>query len=184
VSYLVPTLSSLRELVVPDQSVLEIVIRISVVYLFLFFMLRFVLKREAAVLGVSDLLFIVLLADGVQNGMAGDYNSVTDALFVGATLIFWVYTLDYLGYRFPFVQRLTKPPPLRLIRHGRLDRKAARRELLTLDEIMAQLRAQGISRIEDVEEAYMEPTGEITAIPREGVHVGHGRRKPRKPLMG
>lgn len=180
-SYVFPSAESVRDMLVPDLALLEVVIRVSAVYLILFFVLRFVLKRELAALGVSDLLLVVLLADGVQNGMSGDYTSISDAIAIGLTLVFWNYALDYLGYRFPRIQRVVKPPPLELIRNGRLDRRAARRELLTHDEIMAQLRAQGLSRIEDVEVAYMEATGEITAVPKQGSAPAGGKGKRRKP---
>src|SRR5690606_38980815 len=45
-----------------EISVLEIVVRGTVMYLVLFAMLRFVLKREAGELGMPDVLLVVLLA--------------------------------------------------------------------------------------------------------------------------
>jgi uncharacterized membrane protein YcaP (DUF421 family) len=184
VGYILPDRASLESLLVPDLALLEVFIRTSVVYLFLFFLLRGLVKREAAGIGVADILLLVLLADGVQNGLAGDYTSVTDALVVGTTLVLWSYALNYLSYRFPLVERLVKPQPVVLIRNGRLNRQAARQELLTHDEILAQIRAQGIERIEDVKLAFVEPTGEITAIPREGAAAGDGRRHTRTPGAG
>ncbi|HEY8490850.1 MAG TPA: YetF domain-containing protein [Dehalococcoidia bacterium] len=164
--YLIPDRASLEALVVPDLSLLEVVLRTSAVYLFLFFLLRGLVKRETAGIGVADILLLVLLADGVQNGLSGTYTSVTDSLAVAVTLILWSYALNYLSYRFPLVERLVKPAPVVLIRNGRLNHRAARQELLTHEEIMAHLRTQGIERIEDVKVAYVEPTGEITAVPR------------------
>jgi uncharacterized membrane protein YcaP (DUF421 family) len=71
-------------------------VRGSTVYLTLFFLLRIVLRRESGGMGITDLLVIVLLADAVQNAMAGDYHSVPDGLLLGATLIFWSFALDWL----------------------------------------------------------------------------------------
>ena len=42
---------------------LEIVVRGTVMYLALFAMLRFILRRETGSLGITDLLVIVLIAD-------------------------------------------------------------------------------------------------------------------------
>ena len=39
-------------------------------YLALYFLLRFVLKRQAGALGVADVLVLVLIADAAQNAMA------------------------------------------------------------------------------------------------------------------
>lgn len=68
---------------------LEIFIRGSAVYLLLFLILRIVLKRESATLGVTDLLVVVLLADAAQNAMADDYNSITDGILLVMVIIFW-----------------------------------------------------------------------------------------------
>ncbi|HEU5328903.1 MAG: DUF421 domain-containing protein, partial [Thermomicrobiales bacterium] len=63
-----------------DTPVLEIFIRITIVYLFLVLLLRITLKRQTGGMSMRDLLVLVLIADAVQNGMAGQYTSVSDAL--------------------------------------------------------------------------------------------------------
>jgi uncharacterized membrane protein YcaP (DUF421 family) len=57
-----------RSVFVPTVSVTEIFLRGTVVYIFLFFILR-LLRREAGALGISDLLLVVLIADAAQNAM-------------------------------------------------------------------------------------------------------------------
>jgi uncharacterized membrane protein YcaP (DUF421 family) len=52
--------------------------------------------------------------------------------------------------------------------------------MLTQDAIMSQLRLQGIKSIEDVKEAYVEPSGEISAVPREEPGGGRGEGKKRR----
>ena len=60
----------------------------------MFALLRFVLKREAGTLAITDLLVVVLIADAAQNAMADDYRSVPDGLLLVATIVFWSYALD------------------------------------------------------------------------------------------
>lgn len=168
------------EILIPSVPILELVVRGSVVYLSLFFGLRFILKREAAALEISDLLVIVLIADAVSNGMSGSYTSVTDALILAATLIGWNWSLDYLAFRFQRIRWIIRPKPLLLIQKGRLIEQNARRELLTHEEIIAQLRTQGIERIEDVEEAYMESSGVITVVPRK--RTGESKKQRETPI--
>jgi len=163
---------------VPSTPILEIVVRGSVIYLVLFFGLRFLLKREAAGIRLTDLLVVVLIADAVQNGMAGQYTDVPDALVLAATIIGWSMLLSFVSYRFPRIRRVIEPQPLLLIKDGKLLQKNAASELLTRDEIMGQLREQGVERIEDVKEAYMESNGVITVIPRE--KQGKRKHQPNK----
>ena len=161
----------------PRTPVLEIILRGSAVYLSLFAMLRFVLKREAGAVGITDLLVVVLLADAAQNAMAGGYNSVPDGLILVATIIFWAWALNWIGYRMPRVQRFVHPAPLPLVRDGRLLRRNLQEELITEEELLSQLRLQGIEDLTNVKSAYIEGDGRISVIERETNH----HRAPERP---
>lgn len=164
-SWLVPT--DWGAIFMPQAPLLEVVLRGSIVYLVLFVGLRVVLKREAAGLGISDLLVVVLLADAVQNGMAEGATSIPDALLLGFTIIGWSWFLSWLAWRWRPLRAAIRPRPIPLIRDGKTIAKTCRREMLTDDEILAELRQQGIERIADVKVAYMEGNGVITAIPKD-----------------
>jgi uncharacterized membrane protein YcaP (DUF421 family) len=151
----------------PDTNPVEIFVRGTVVYLFLFVLLR-VAKRQAGALGISDLLVIVLIADAAQNAMAGQYTSVTDGLLLVLTIAFWAYALDWIGYHFKPVERLIHPPPLLIVKDGVPDRRNMRAELVTMDELMSHLRAQGIEDVRDVKRAYVEGNGDVTVIKANG----------------
>jgi uncharacterized membrane protein YcaP (DUF421 family) len=151
----------------PSTPLLEIFIRGSAMYLGLFLLLRFVLKREAGTVGITDLLLVVLLADAASNGMADDYRSIPDGLLLVATLIFWAYTLNWLGYRFPRVQRLVHPPALLLIKDGRMLPRNMRKEFITVDELKSMLREQGVEDMQEVKAAHMEGDGKISVITQD-----------------
>lgn len=151
-------------LLLPQTPLLEIVVPGSIMYLVLFWLLRFVLKRVAGTIGMADLLMIVLIADAAQNGLADDYRSVTDGAILVLTIIFWNYALDWIGYRFPRFQRFFFPPPLPLVRDGRLLRHNMRRELITEGELLSQLRQQGVDDPARVKAAYIEGDGRISVV--------------------
>lgn len=157
----------------PETPLLEIFIRGTILYLGLFLMLRFVLKREAGTVGITDLLLIVLLADAAQNAMAGDYHSITDGLFLVATLVFWAYTLNWLGYHFPAIQRLVHPPSLLLVKEGQMMLRNMRHELVTRDELESMLREQGVDDIAQVKEAYLEGDGKISVVTKDSGKEHH-----------
>ena len=100
-------LRSLLEFSVPP---LELVVRGAAVYFGLVLMFRFVLRRDLGQLGVGDVLFIVLVADAAQNGMAGEYRTLADAFVLLATLAACNLALDWAVFRFPFMQRVFEPP--------------------------------------------------------------------------
>ena len=145
----------------------EIVLRGSIVYLSLFFMFRVVGKRHAGAIGVPDVLVIVLVADAIQNAMAGTYVSVTDGLVLVATILFWNELIDWLSFRSRFLARVLEAPPVTLIRDGELQRRNMRRELVTEEELAAQLREQGLEDFSRVKLACIESDGRISIIQRD-----------------
>lgn len=159
----------------PDTLVLEIVVRGSVMYLSLFFLLRF-LRREAGALGIADLLVIVLVADAAQNGMAGEYRSIADGLILVATLVMWSYILDWLSFRYGFFRRIIRPPRVTLVRNGRVIQEALDKEKISMDELMGEVRTHGIEDLRYVKRAYIESDGLISVITEDNQQAGDGRR--------
>ena len=161
----------------PDTSLWEIVVRGSVMYIALFILLRVILKRQTGALGMSDLLLITLLADASQNGMAGEYKSLSDGIVLVSTIIFWNYAVDWLSFKSARFRLLIEPPPLPLIKDGNLLRRNMRHELISEAELIGQLREQGISDFAKVKEAYIESDGQISVIERGQKHHHEADRK-------
>jgi len=80
----------------PSGSLIELVIRTSLMYLLILAGFR-LFQREAGSLSVSDLLVVVLIADAAQNGMSGEYKSLTEGAVAVATIFTWNYVLDWLA---------------------------------------------------------------------------------------
>src|SRR6478672_1295105 len=100
-----------QSMFVPTESILEILIRGTIMYLAMYFLLR-IFRRQSGNIGIADLLVIVVIADAAQNGMAGDSKSITEALILITTIILWDFFFDWLGYRSVFVGKLLTPKPL------------------------------------------------------------------------
>ncbi|MGH8579389.1 MAG: hypothetical protein ACREVK_04415 [Gammaproteobacteria bacterium] len=69
--------------------ILELMIRGTAIYWFLFLVFRLVLRREMGSIGITDLLFIIVIADAAQNAMAGEYKSITDGFILILTIAAW-----------------------------------------------------------------------------------------------
>ena len=152
-----------------DVPALELVLRTSVIYLLLLAGMRLIARRESGTLELPDLLMVVLIADGVQNGMSGEYGSVTGGIIVGGTILAWNFALDAATYVSPVARRLLRPAPLLLVRDGRIIRQNLRREFISPDELMTLLRAKDVDDVADVRRAFLEPNGELS------VRKGRGR---------
>lgn len=151
-----------------QSSVMEPIVRGTIMYLSLFVLFRVVIRRRVGAVGISDILLVVIIADAAQSGLSGASNSVSDALLVVATIFFWNWVIDWLNYHVPALRTALEPPPLPLIENGRVLRRNLRHEYLTMDELQSRLREHGVTDPAQVERAYMESDGEVTVIKKRG----------------
>jgi uncharacterized membrane protein YcaP (DUF421 family) len=150
---------------VPSEPILETVVRGTVMYLVLFVVLRLTFRRiGSGSIGLGDVLMIALVAAASQNAMARNHVSVTDGVILVTTIASWSYALDWLGTKSPRFQRFYHPPPLILVKNGRLLPHNMRQELITEDELLTQLHRAGLDDLSRVTEAYIEGDGTITFI--------------------
>jgi uncharacterized membrane protein YcaP (DUF421 family) len=157
---------------------LEMFIRGTLIYLFCFLVMRFT-RRGISGVSIADLLIIVMIADAAQNGMSADYKSVTDGIILILTLIFWDYLLNLLQDRVPFIRKIFYPKPTQLIKDGRLLRRNMDRNFITYEELMSQIRQQGVEKVAEVKAAFMEGDGSISVIPCEPDDKPHAKKKPK-----
>jgi uncharacterized membrane protein YcaP (DUF421 family) len=157
-----------RAVFVPEHSLLEMFARGTIMYLLVFVLVRIMSKRQLGAIGPSDVLVIVLLAEVAGNAFtASDYRSISEGAVLVVTLLGWTYALNWLGNRFPALERLIREPKLKLIENGRMLRRNMQAELVTTEELMAQLREKGLEDCKDVAAAYMEADGQISVIEKK-----------------
>lgn len=152
-----------QQVFMPDVPVIETLVRGTVMYFVLLLLMR-LNKREAGELGLADVLVIVVIADAAQNGMAGQYNSIGSGIILVSTIIFWDYAIDWITYHVPFIDKMLRPKTICLVKHGRIQPRGLRHEMITRDELMEQLRIAGAEDVSKVRHAYMESNGKISVI--------------------
>lgn len=143
---------------------LELVVRGSAIYWFLFLLFRLLLRRDVGSVGMADILLLVVVADAAQNAMAGQYSSITDGCILVGTIVGWNLLIDLLALRSPRLRRLFEPPALLLVREGRILARNLRRELLSEEDLRAKLRQHGVEDLSEVREARMESDGQVSVL--------------------
>jgi uncharacterized membrane protein YcaP (DUF421 family) len=149
-------LESMFHLHVP---LLEKILRPIIVYLCLIMFLRLFGKRELAQLNPFDLVVLLCLSNTVQNSIIGDDNSVSGGIIGVFALLTVNYLFSRLLYRAPQLTRLVEGDETVLIRHGKVDWEAMKREALTELELKTVLHKQGLSDYSQVEKCVLEPSG-------------------------
>ncbi|MGJ9420269.1 DUF421 domain-containing protein [Massilia sp. CMS3.1] len=148
----------------PKISLAELFVRATLMYFVLLALMRIILKRQGGGIGTADVLVIVLLAEVSGNGFSAEYKSVVEGAVLIATILFWTYCIEWLAHRFVFIRGILHSPTLLLVENGKMLRKNMRAELVTVEELMAQLREKGIDDCSQVKRACMEADGMISVI--------------------
>lgn len=143
---------------------LRIILSTVAVYLFIVIAIRLFGKTEISQLSVTDLVFIMLISNAVQNAMVGPDNSLLGGLIAAASLFVVNFLFKMCLYRFPRFGHIVQGESVMLVYRGKINRKNLQRAKLTMDELMEAVREHGVSEISDVDLAVLEVDGNISVL--------------------
>ena len=153
---------------IPQESVLDLIIRGIVVYLGLFVLLRFIGKKHVGELSPFDLVVLLVISETVDGSLIGDDHSLTGGLISAATLVVVVQLVGYFTWRFKTVEKFVDGLPRILVRHGHVCDDTLNGEQVTRSELLEALRREGHSSLTNVRFAVLETDGSITIASRAG----------------
>ncbi len=151
------------DIFVPGVPLLEKLVRTLVVYGALLFGLRLAGKRELSQLNPFDLVVLLLLSNTVQNAIIGNDNSVVGGLFGAAILLVVNHFLVRYLFKSGRLDKLEGSPDI-LILDGMISHERLNEELITLAELEAAARRQGIASLQQVQECRLETGGALTFV--------------------
>ena len=143
---------------------MDIIIRATIAFFFVFLLTRIVGRRELSSLEPFDLILLVMLGDLVQQGITQSDFSVTGLMLAAGTIALLVVLVSYLGFKFRRLRPILDGEPIVIVQHGEAIEANLRRERLTEEELMSQARLQGIEHMGQIKWAVVERTGEISFI--------------------
>ena len=112
------------------------------------------------------MILLVVIGDVVQQGETQSDMSLTGTILAVGTFGLLVVVTSWLSFRSRAARRVLESAPLVILQHGKAIERNLTAERLTLDEVASAARTQQIASLEDVEWAIVEPSGQISFIPR------------------
>ena len=140
----------------------ELVIRCTIIYFFMLFLLRVSGKRQIGQLAPFDLVLLLVLSNAVQNAMNAGDNSLLAGIILATTLIALNYLVGLATYKSKRIEALVEGRPEVLIHEGKLFESVMASQQITHHELNAALREAGCASIKAVHFAVIENTGKIT----------------------
>jgi uncharacterized membrane protein YcaP (DUF421 family) len=143
---------------------MDLVLRAIVAFFFVLFLTRVLGRRELSSLEPFDLILLVMIGDLVQQGVTQNDFSVTGLVLVGGTIGLLTVLVSYASFKVPFLRPILDGEPVILLEDGKPIRRNLGRNRITVQELEAAARQQGIGALEQVRWAVLETSGSISFI--------------------
>ena len=151
----------------------SIVARTVIVYLILSFALRIMGKRQLGELDVGELVSTLLISEiasiPIDDPDIPLMNAIIPILFILSVEII----LSTLKNKSEKMKKLIEGKPEYIIYKGRLLQKTLSNNRISLNELLSEMRSQGVGDIEEVYYAAVEQNGSLSLIKRGDSIMAH-----------
>ena len=147
---------------------MDSVIRAAAIYLFVLFVFRISGKRSLSQITTFDFILLLIIGEATQQALLNNDFSMINAWVVICTLIALDIVFSWMEARWPAFGRVVGSLPVVVVENGKLLEDRARREGVTLSEILAEGREKhGLERLEQFKYAILERHGGISVVPAD-----------------
>ena len=139
--------------------------RTIILYFLIMVGLRLMGKRQIGELEPSELVLTMMISDLATVPMQDFGIPLLAGVIPILTLLAISMLLSQISLHHLRFRAVVCGTPSVLIRNGEIQQEAMRRNRYTLDELLEELRGQGISNIADVKYAVLENSGQLSVLP-------------------
>ena len=146
---------------------LSIFIRTIIIYVILTIMLKIMGKRQIGELEVNELVSTLLISEIASAPITDDdiplLYAVIPVLLICATEI----VVAFVKNKLPKVKRAVEGKSVYIIYKGKLRQNVLAENRISINEILTEMRIQGIGDISEVEYGMLEQNGKVSLLKRE-----------------
>ena len=146
--------------------ILTILFRTLAIYVILMVTIRIMGKRQLGELDVGELVITILLSEIATTPITNHEKPISHALVPIAVLASLEILSSALIVKLPKAKAILSSRPAVIIARGRLDIKAMKRVRISIEELMSQVRQNGIYDLKEVDYAILEENGKMSIIPK------------------
>lgn len=146
---------------------ISILIRTIIIYLILNVMLKMMGKRQIGELEVNELVSTLLISEIASIPISDPYTpllpSIAPILFIAALEVI----ISVIKNKYEPIKRVIEGSPVYIIYKGRLIQKALYENRISINELLCEMRTQGIGDISDIKYGILEQNGKISLLKDE-----------------
>ena len=140
-------------------------IRTVILYILIIAGVRLMGKRQVGELEPSELVVSLLIADLAAVPMQDFGIPLLTGVIPILVLLTMTMILSVLTMKFPALRALLCGKPSIVVRNGKPDRREMRRNRLTVDELLEELRMNGYTDLTQIRYAILETNGHLSVLP-------------------
>jgi len=144
------------------MNYMAVIFRTVFFYFVVLILYRVMGKREVGQLGIVDLIVSILISQLVAISIENYDDTILMSLIPIVLLTFLQLGLAYLALKVPKTRSFLDGKPSVLIKHGRINFKEMCRQKYNLDDLLMQLRENGVRNLEEVEYDILETSGNLS----------------------
>ncbi len=149
-----------------DERAVRSVLQVAATFGVLMLAFRVLGKRELSRLSPFELVTLMLIPEILSSSLQGE-EGMGASLAGLCTVLTLVLGVSLLSQRLPALQPVLESSPTVLLLDGQLLEREMNRERIAPEELMSEMRKQGLERLEDVHLAVLESSGNITFVARD-----------------
>jgi uncharacterized membrane protein YcaP (DUF421 family) len=119
-------------------------------------------KKEVGKLSIIDLIVSILIAELAAMSIEESSRSVWMSIIPIFILVIIQISLSYISLKNSKIRKFIDGTPKTIINKGKIDFKQMQRLRYSLDDLVSQLREQGVKNIKDVKYAILENNGKLS----------------------
>lgn len=143
---------------------LSIIVKTLVLYIFIVVVYRVMGKKEVGKLSIIDLIVSILIAELAAISIEEADRSILTSIIPIVVLVVIQISISFISLKSVSLRKLIDGNPIVIIKDGKLNFKDMTKLRYTIDDLIAQLREQGIKSIEEVNYAVLENNGKLSVF--------------------
>lgn len=143
--------------------------RTIALYFFALIAVRLMGKRTVANLAPFDMVVIIIMGSIAAIPIEEREIDLLHGIWPIALLAIFQFAMAQLNLRFRSIERVTQGVSTLLVKEGRVLEDNLKKERMSLADLIIVLREKDVTNLDDVWEARLEPTGNVSVIKKKEV---------------
>lgn len=140
----------------------NLILKTLILYFYIIICYRIMGKKEVGKLSIIDLIVSILIAEIAAMSIEESERSVWMSIIPILVLVIIQILLSYISLKSSSIRNFIDGTPKAIINNGKVNFKQMQKLRYTLDDLVSQLREQGIKSIEEVKYAILENNGKLS----------------------